>query len=685
MNRLSFTFNKIILQVVDPLDWPAAKMMSGKVEEVGPGVFEMALSTHNMQRIARLFTGNKKPVVVKGQQHLDALKQRLAAYKIYRDKVRDVLDKERYPVPPNGKFIPYSHQTKIIGTILSNPYAAIACDCGLGKTGSLARAVEHLIGEGKVTPGKVLVSAPLSILHTSWADDIQKFTTLRWAILWAPLSNKEKLGEEKEVIGNHGPKPDGALKVKTKSAVRFKSMDTGEIRELVTVLDNPRRWTKVKASWKVAVMIDGQELPFGEITARTAETENTKANFISDQLKRTDVDIFLINHDGVRIYEEVLKEHKFEWVIVDESTKIKSPKSKVFHSHVSISWAAKMRNILSGTPNPNGFTDLWSQFYFLDRGMTLEPTLKDYLYTYFRPEVVGYINTPGGRKQAIKHTIRSEQDRDALIQRIKSVGIYLEQRECIDLPPRTDMRRVVYMTPEQEASYDRMSLELVAELKNESSGRSVKADAVNVLAKIMKLRQITSGFLANKEGQIVHLSNNPKLEDLDEFIEELGNKKVVIAAQFREEIRLLVERYRHLNAKAIYGDIPVEERAAIIRSFQQSDECKCVVLQPQAAAHGITLTSAAHLIFTSLDYNFEYYYQTAKRIERLGQKQPIFVIHSLARYRDGAPTIDEDLLDILASKKHDRDALFQTNSIEEVASQLTSTLINQVEARHGRK
>ena len=685
MNRISFAFNKIILELHNPKDWAAAKMITGKIHEAGPGVFEMSLSAQNMQRISRIFTGPGKPVVVAGQKYLDELKLKHSKYKNHRDDVQRVQQKERYPVEPNGKFVPYAHQTKIIGTVLANPHAPIFADCGLGKTGSMARAIEMLIERGEISRGKVLISAPLSILHTSWFDDVTKFTNLRSAILWTSGGNKQVLGQERVPVKNYGPRPEGSIKTKTRTGTIYKHKKSGEIREVVTSLDDPKSWEKMKASWKVALMISGEEIPFGEVTARTSGVVKTREEFLKDQLARKDIDIFLINHDGVRIYEDILKAHQFEWIIVDESTKIKSPKSKVFHAHTAISWNAKRRNILSGTPNPNGFTDLWSQFYFVDRGMTLEPSIKDFLFEYFVPEVVGYINTPGGRKAAVKYNLRSDEQQSALIQRVRSVGIYLEQRDCIDLPERTDMRRVVYMTAEQEASYDRMAIDLVAELKNEKSGASTEADAANVLSKIMKLRQITSGFLIGKNDQAVHLDKNPKWEDLDEFIEELGNKKIVIAAQFREEIRLLMERYRHLNAKAIYGDVPVEERAAIIRDFQQSDSCRCVVLQPQAAAHGITLTAAAHLVFTSLDYNFEYYYQTAKRIERLGQKHPIFVVHSLARYRDGSSTIDEDLLDILVAKGRDRNALFAPDTIEEVANQLTSTLIRQVEARHGKR
>jgi SNF2 family DNA or RNA helicase len=685
MNQIAFKFAKIVLMVQDPADWVYVKNITGKVDDVGPGVFEMALSTQNMQRIARQFVAEKKPQVISGQQFLDGLKVKLGHYKKARDWVHEILEKERHPVPPNGKFIPYAHQTKIIGVSDVNPFSPIFADCGLGKTGALARSIELALEHSRIRKGKVLVSAPLSILHTSWLDDVHRFTSLRAELLWTPLSNKALLGEERVHLGDHPAKPPGIITTKTKTGTLYKNSFHGSVKEKPNSLDGAG-WVKHRATWKVGLDINGVEYPFGPIQGRPLSTEPTRENFIREQLARTDVDLYLINHDGVRIYEEILKEHDFEWVIVDESTKIKSPKSKVSHAHVNISWRCKRRNILSGTPNPNGFTDLWQQFYFLDRGLTLEPCLKDFLYEYFKPVRLGFVKTPGGRKEAIRYEIRGEREQEALISRVRSVGIYLEQRDCIDLPPRTDTRRLAYMTAEQEVAYDRMARDLVTELTS-SSGRRVGVEAVNVLSKIMKLRQITSGFLLDKDGgDAVHLETNPKWEVLDEYIEELQGKKVVIAAQFREEIASLVRRYQHLGARAISGDVPVEERSRIIRSFQDAEECKLVVLQPAAAAHGITLTAASHLVFASLDYNFEFYYQVAKRIERIGQKNPIFVMHLLARYRDGEPTIDEDLLDVLTNKNLDRNALFQTGSseVEEIANRITQRLIKQVEKKNGK-
>jgi SNF2 family DNA or RNA helicase len=686
-NQIALQFNRIRLTVADPKLWFATKFLTGKVTEVSPGIFEMALSTHNLKRIAEFFPPDQKPTVVSGRGFLDSLKSRLDHYKLRRSKMQEVISKERYPLEPNGKFVPYSHQTVIVGTVDANTEGAILTDCGTGKTGATARSMERIIQRGEINRGKILVSAPLSILHTSWFDDITQFTDLRPAILWAPMPNKNLLGDQETVFKDYGEKPPGTITTESKTGVIYFNPTQSRLLDesKPNALDGTG-WVKYQGKWKVAIDINGVKTRFGPLRGRTLDKEDTREDFIREQLKRTDVDLYLINHDGVRIYEDVLKSHNFEWVVVDESTKIKSPTSKVSHAHVAISWKAKRRNILSGTPNPNGFIDLWHQFYFLDRGMTLEPCLKDFLYEYFKPEIVGFVKTPGGKKQAVKYVLKDDRSRDALVARVRSVSICLEQRDCVDLPPRTDTRRVVYMNPEQERAYDSMARDLVAELHDIETGKSVKSDAVNVLSKIMKLRQITSGFLMNREGDMNVLSTNPKWEDLDDYIEELNGKKVVIACQFRAEIDHLLKRYERFGGNAIFGGVTVEERARIIRDFQETDRCKVILLQPQAAAHGITLTAASHLAFASLDYNFEFYYQVAKRIERIGQKNPIFVTHSIARYADGDPTIDEDLFDVLHEKSKDRSSLFNPNdALNEIANRLTQQLKQQVEKRNVRR
>jgi SNF2 family DNA or RNA helicase len=158
----------------------------------------------------------------------------------------------------------------------------------------------------------------------------------------------------------------------------------------------------------------------------------------------------------------------------------------------------------------------------------------------------------------------------------------------------------------------------------------------------------------------------------------MGDKKLIVACQFIEEIEQLLIRYKHLGACAVYGDVEKDDRTDNIRLFQTDPNVRMIILHPQAAAHGITLTASAHLLFLSLSYNYEHYYQIAKRTERLGQVNPIFILHSVARFSDGTETIDEILMEVLKGKDADRNALFNPTDLPEIATHVLERIIKQV-------
>lgn len=690
MITISATFNRMVVSATNVYDQEAIQRMTGKVKELSIGQYEMALSHQNLTRLYRMFQGANRPQVISGKRFIDELREKLLWYYRCLDGVESVLREEAFPIEPNGKFVPYKHQTKIIGCQDVYPYTPTMADCGTGKTGSTLRSIEYQLRKGTVRPGKILISCPLSIVKASWMQDAASFTHLRVGLLWTSKQNKKiNTSDDIEII-NYGPKPEGNIvTIKKRSGKLFyRNIKTGQVKnEKPDSLDGPKTdWESLKGKYTTAEMEDGQSIPFGPVLAKTYIVEETRKNFIKEQLANPEYDIFIINHEGVRIYEDILKEHGFDWVCVDESTKIKTPGTAVSASHVNISWKSKRRTILTGTPNPNGFEDLWHQFYFLDRGLTLEPCLNDFLQEYFVPkQVFSHGGTNANGKIPVKWVPRSKEDMDRLIATVRRTGIYLDQRDCLDLPPRTDMVRTVTLSDEQEKAYLEMEESLYTSIIDRNNN-NLTVEATNKLAQIMRLRQITSGFMASQEGIVGHFKTNPKWLDLDAVIEELGDKKLVIACQFKEEIYALLDRYKDLGISAIYGGVGVDERTNRIRDFQTTDKIRIMILQPAAAAHGITLTAAHYLHFLSLDYNFELYYQVAKRIERIGQKSNMFVLHSLAILGDGSETIDSDLMYILDDKGVGRTKLFSFGkdsviSDEDLAEALESRLIERVEKR----
>ena len=232
-----------------------------------------------------------------------------------------------------------------------------------------------------------------------------------------------------------------------------------------------------------------------------------------------------------------------------------------------------------------------------------------------------------------------------------------------------------------------MEDELVAQLLDVDKNESVTSEASNRLAQIMRLRQITSGFLVGQNDERIALTKNPKYEECDNLLEEIGpDKKVIIVGQFREEIEGLLHRYKSRNAMAIYGDTDKSQIKPMIDRFQNDDVSQIMIVNPAAAAHGITLTRAHYMIIVSLSYNMEHYFQVIKRMERIGQKNRMVLYHLLALLNDGTPTMDEDLVEILRIKQIGRDSLFNTTQNveldeDDIAKQLEQKLIRRHNGR----
>jgi len=82
-----------------------------------------------------------------------------------------------------------------------------------------------------------------------------------------------------------------------------------------------------------------------------------------------------------------------------------------------------------------------------------------------------------------------------------------------------------------------------------------------------------------------------------------------------------------ITCEVINGAVPVNKRTEIFKNFQETDKLKVLLIQPQAAAHGVTLTAANVIIWYSPVTSIETYLQANARIHRKGQKNPMTIVH----------------------------------------------------------
>lgn len=345
--------------------------------------------------------------------------------------------------------------------------------------------------------------------------------------------------------------------------------------------------------------------------------------------------VAVINYEST--WRDDIKEAIEEWlpdmVICDESQRIKThdaSQSKELHR---LGDMAKYKLILSGTPVQNNAVDIFSQYRFLDASV-----FGNNFYAFRnRYCCMGGFNN----KQIIGY-----RNMDELIKKEYSVAYRVTKEEALDLPETVFKTVNIEFEPKEKKLYDQLKKDSFAELENGG-----QITATTVLTKLLRLQQLTGGFLVADDTTKPELVSEGKINALEDIIDDYvtgEGKKLVIFARFRAELDIIEKliKKKKIQYGMIYGDIPQNERGDIVKDFQENPDTKIIVCQIQCAGLGITLTAASTCVYYSVDFNYANYAQSLARIHRIGQKNKCLYIHLTVK-----GTVDEKVLKALAAKE----------------------------------
>lgn len=339
--------------------------------------------------------------------------------------------------------------------------------------------------------------------------------------------------------------------------------------------------------------------------------------------------IAVVNYESVWRIEGQIKNWHPDMIICDESHKIKSHNIAASKSLHKLGEKTMYKLILTGTAITNKAIDIFSQYKFL------EPKIFGKSFYTFRNhyfDMVGYGNHTPVLKESMK---------DELKNKIHSIAFAAKKSECLDLPETTNILRYVELEPSAMNTYKRLVRDSFAELQNS------EVTVTSVLTKILRLSQLTGGFLGDDEGKKVHQISKAKLNALEDIIDEVtaSGKKLVVMARFIPEIeaikKLLVDKGLHFSI--ITGEI--KNRANEIAKFQNDTDVLVFVGQIATAGLGITLTAASTMVFYSLDYSMSNFEQAKARIYRTGQRENCTYIYLIA-----SNTVDKKIMRALKNK-----------------------------------
>lgn len=314
----------------------------------------------------------------------------------------------------------------------------------------------------------------------------------------------------------------------------------------------------------------------------------------------------IINYDGVEIVKDEIVNGGFDLFIVDEATHYKNAQTKRWKTLNKIIGENDWLWMMTGTPAAQSPVDAYGL------AKLVNPMAVPRFFGSWRDMVMWKVTQFKWKpKETAKDTVF----------RALQPAIRFTKDECLDLPDMIYTKRFVEMTGQQKKYYETLRKRLVMEVAGEDVTAANAAIAMN------KLLQISAGAIYTDDGDTVQFDIKNRYQVLKEVIDE-SSKKVLVFVPFKHTIDLLVDKLTSdgVTSEVIRGDVPASKRTDIFARFQNDPDPKVLVIQPQAAAHGVTLTAANTVVWWGPTPSLETYAQANARVHRSGQTHKCTVI-----------------------------------------------------------
>jgi len=318
-------------------------------------------------------------------------------------------------------------------------------------------------------------------------------------------------------------------------------------------------------------------------------------------------DFVIINFDGLAVVKQEILNGGFDLIVVDEANAYKNPQTNRWKVLKEVAAKANWLWMLTGTPAAQSPLDAYGL------AKLVNPDGAPKYFGQFRDQVMYKVSQfrwlPKPQAQATVH-------------RVLQPAIRFEKDQCLDLPEVTFVQRDAPLTP-QQAKFYRM---LKKQMTINAAGEEVTA--VNAATNINKLLQISGGAVYSDAREVIEFDVSNRLQVILEVIEE-SSHKVLVFVPFTHTIELLrdVLEKNKISCGVINGQVSVNKRSELVTQFQNNQDPHVLIIQPQAASHGLTLTAANTIIWYAPVTSVETYLQANARINRPGQKNAMTIVH----------------------------------------------------------
>lgn len=297
-------------------------------------------------------------------------------------------------------------------------------------------------------------------------------------------------------------------------------------------------------------------------------------------------------------------------IVIDESTKIKNPDSKLTQDFFELSSFFKIRVIMTGTPVANRPFDIWSQIYFLDSGKSLGDDFSEFKRN---TNLSNDLNQNAEKREEFEECVSQifNKIKDFTVRETKDSGI-------ITLPNKKFNNIFCDFESTQRIMYEQLKNEY--ELLIQKGDQTLLDENDASLKRLLRLIQVTSNPRLVDDLYGYQSGKEIELDKLLDLIVGRG-EKVIVWSSFIENVDYFYKKYHKFDPAKIHGRLTIETRNDSVEKFLHNDNCKVLFATPQSAKEGLTLTVANNVIFYDRGFNLDDYLQAQDRIHRISQKK----------------------------------------------------------------
>ena len=376
----------------------------------------------------------------------------------------------------------------------------------------------------------------------------------------------------------------------------------------------------VIAPLRVANTVWAQEVSKWQHLQHLSVAVATGAMAVRKEALAKNADITIINRENVQWLVKHQQDWDFDCVVIDESTSFKNSSSMRFKAIKKVIKKVNTLVLLTGTPSPQGYIDLWAQMYLVDGGERLGRTKTSFLQRFY---------TQGGYNG---YEYRLIQGADTVIkERLKDICLTMQSEDYLELPDRVNVNIMVELPDSAVAQYKSFKDDLLMQLE---SGESLVAPSAAALNN--KLLQLCNGAVYTENGyEVLH---DAKIDALKDILADNPNENLLVAYNYRSDKERLL--------KAFPFAVELDKEGHALTAWNNG-EIRMLLAHPQSASYGLNLQYGGRtVVYFGLTWSLEQYQQFNKRLHRQGQKNTVKILHLVI-----SGGIDEAVLQALSRKE----------------------------------